>query len=311
MNNFYNCIQCGKFMYQQVILKKNTCWCYKSCVYGSCFDLLSNFTENKSIDTDHISTSSISNKQQCIIAVSNALKVHANLDEHIIDNNLLNLIAEFVDYTTLSDIIKNNIPVFNCIVARISTVIKNSTIQNWELIYRATRDGFNAHAFHKYCDNEKPTLTVALLVDKEKNIDVIVGAFTSKKWSSPVSITGIYDETAFTFTNEHDHIRFENEDSNRYEFYDDKYWIDMSIIKKDPHRTYYCDESRDIEYTYDYNPEYCNVFSHAETGPHVLNNVFFDKRPGYSIYSRRKCNFVIKEIEVFAISGKILNSYNL
>ena len=49
----------------------------------------------------------------------------------------------------------------------------------WELLYRATRDGFGAKDFHQKCDNFKNTLVVI-----KSTSGNIFGGFTSKPWNS-------------------------------------------------------------------------------------------------------------------------------
>lgn len=46
------------------------------------------------------------------------------------------------------------------------------------LLYRATRDGFGARAFHSMCDNFAKTLTII----KTKNGDIL-GGYTNQTWS--------------------------------------------------------------------------------------------------------------------------------
>ena len=49
----------------------------------------------------------------------------------------------------------------------------------WRLLFRASRDGFAASAFHSKCDNKGPTVTVV------KSGANIFGGFTEKPWASP------------------------------------------------------------------------------------------------------------------------------
>ena len=39
--------------------------------------------------------------------------------------------------------------------------------QEWHLLYRASRDGFSAAAFHEKCDGHSPTLTIVLVSNKQ------------------------------------------------------------------------------------------------------------------------------------------------
>ena len=50
----------------------------------------------------------------------------------------------------------------------------------WRLLFRASRDGFTASAFHSTCDNKGPTITV---VRSGANI---FGGFTENAWTSKI-----------------------------------------------------------------------------------------------------------------------------
>ncbi|RNA44684.1 tldc domain-containing [Brachionus plicatilis] len=55
----------------------------------------------------------------------------------------------------------------------------NGKFQNWKLLYRGSRDGFEACSFHKKCDTHPNTLTI-VRTDTLK----IFGGFTGSTWSS-------------------------------------------------------------------------------------------------------------------------------
>ena len=63
-----------------------------------------------------------------------------------------------------------------------------------ELLYKGSRDGFNASAFHAKCDHKGPTLTVA----KSKKYKRVFGGYTQVPWDT----TGFWqeDEKAFLFS---------------------------------------------------------------------------------------------------------------
>ena len=52
-------------------------------------------------------------------------------------------------------------------------------VGEWRLLFRASRDGFAASAFHSKCDNKGPTVTVV------KSGANIFGGFTEKPWTNP------------------------------------------------------------------------------------------------------------------------------
>jgi hypothetical protein len=67
----------------------------------------------------------------------------------------------------------------------------NSTKGN--LLYRATRDGFEAQAFHTRCDGKPNTITII-----KNNLNYVFGGFASSAWNS--SGRYIHDENAFLFS---------------------------------------------------------------------------------------------------------------
>ncbi|CAF1288674.1 unnamed protein product [Rotaria sp. Silwood1] len=65
--------------------------------------------------------------------------------------------------------------------------------QQWELIYKASRDGFNSNTFHSRCNKKGPTITII-----QSNKNYIFGGYTSIPWKSDGSYKS--DSTAFLFT---------------------------------------------------------------------------------------------------------------
>ena len=62
-----------------------------------------------------------------------------------------------------------------------------------QVVYRATRDGFDAAKFHSLVDNQGPTLTVILSKD-----GFLFGGFTSKSWVHTGTLFA--DDQAFIFS---------------------------------------------------------------------------------------------------------------
>ena len=65
--------------------------------------------------------------------------------------------------------------------------------QQWSLIYKASRDGFDAAAFHTKCNNQGPTMTII----QSKN-NYLFGGYTMIPWSSNPG--WMQDGTAFLYT---------------------------------------------------------------------------------------------------------------
>ncbi|CAF3777822.1 unnamed protein product [Rotaria sp. Silwood1] len=72
--------------------------------------------------------------------------------------------------------------------------------QKWQLIYKATKDGFRAEDFHRCSDNKGPTMTII----QTKNHGYLFGGYAEISWDCDNKYTT--DPAAFLFTlkNPHD-----------------------------------------------------------------------------------------------------------
>ncbi len=68
--------------------------------------------------------------------------------------------------------------------------------QEWELVYRASVDGFSSNEFHSRCDGIGNTLTVI----KAEN-ENIFGGFTEAKWSSKAEYTTNHNSFIYSLIN--------------------------------------------------------------------------------------------------------------
>ena len=53
---------------------------------------------------------------------------------------------------------------------------------NWNICWRATKDGWAASKFHSNCDGLKPTLTIVQVV---KNKTYVFGGYATETWDDP------------------------------------------------------------------------------------------------------------------------------
>jgi len=60
----------------------------------------------------------------------------------------------------------------------LSLITEHPADTKWNLLYKATRDGWHPNTFHKKCDEKSPTLLVI------KSGDNIFGGYADKSWSS-------------------------------------------------------------------------------------------------------------------------------
>lgn len=66
--------------------------------------------------------------------------------------------------------------------------------QQWDLLYRGSRDGFRASDFHSKCDTISKTLTII----KAANSGNIFGGYTETEWNQSGQFK--YDKNAFLFS---------------------------------------------------------------------------------------------------------------
>jgi archaellum component FlaC len=70
-------------------------------------------------------------------------------------------------------------PIQSMILREIPEILNDFQTKKWKLLWRGSRDGFEAQTFHDRCDGVANTLT--LVLDMEWNV---FGGFTSVKWDS-------------------------------------------------------------------------------------------------------------------------------
>ena len=64
-----------------------------------------------------------------------------------------------------------------------------------KLLYRASRHGWNACHFHRWCDSKGATITVVKCTEGN-----VFGGYTSKSWASPAICTAVTDNDTFLFS---------------------------------------------------------------------------------------------------------------
>ena len=145
-----------------------------------------------------------------------------------------------------------------------------------QLLYRGTRDGMSADAFHNRCNNKGPTISLF----KNEN-GYIFGGYASIDWTSYGGYKSAPDSFIFTLTNKYniEPIKFPNSDI-RYSIND--------ISNHGPRFGGGCDMA------INFNNEYYTDF------PHSYKDIL---GKGYSIFKGNNDNkkFDLKEIEVFKL----------
>ena len=103
---------------------------------------------------------------------------------NLIDNNKI---------LNLSSIIKNNIDNYKLIINWIKEKTNKNLIK-FELIFKMSEKGYSSKDFHKFCDDQGPTL---LLIETKDN--KIFGGFTPLNWKTSEDIERLIDSSDSTF----------------------------------------------------------------------------------------------------------------
>jgi len=148
--------------------------------------------------------------------------------------------------------------------SRFEKLMKLANFNNskWNLIYRATTDGFDSSAFHNKCDNIPSTITIIKTTDGK-----VFGGFTQATWDG---VGDKDDPNAFIFNATNDEIKFSK--------------------TKDSSKSIWC------------NPNYCAIFGYGNdilvSSNSNTNSDSFAKPRSYSSIDVPR-NFQTVEIEVF------------
>jgi hypothetical protein len=68
--------------------------------------------------------------------------------------------------------------------------------QRWELIYKATRDGFECSTFHRLCDNQGPTMVII-----RSTGGYLFGGYASQPWKSIEGYVNAQNSFLYLLTN--------------------------------------------------------------------------------------------------------------
>ena len=138
------------------------------------------------------------NELKCYNGKDNILKDEINKYMDTIDilndqgSILINLLYN-IKIFNLSSIIKNDIDNIKLIINWIRQKT-NKNIIKFELIFKMSENGYASKDFHKFCDNQGPTL---LLIETKDN--KIFGGFTPLNWKLPEDIERLIDSSDSTF----------------------------------------------------------------------------------------------------------------
>ena len=83
-------------------------------------------------------------------------------------------------------------------------------VERYQLLYRASRDGWNAADFHRTCDNRGATVVLV-----KTTTNHIFGGFALKQWTSPQGQTWVADPKAFLFSWDHKEFYDQSKQTDR------------------------------------------------------------------------------------------------
>jgi hypothetical protein len=176
-------------------------------------------------------------------------------------------------------------PINSQIISNFPEIFTEFRRKHFELLWRGSRDGFEAKEFHRRCDGHANTVTVIL--DTNGNI---FGGFTPVEWESRTSVPfPKQDESqnTFIFTLKNPH----NIPARKFLMIDKRTWAIYSESRYGPSFSY------DMLVSNDCN---ANTQSHIRLGCHsYINDTGLDG----NIVLTGSHHFQVKEIEVFEITN--------
>jgi len=152
-----------------------------------------------------------------------------------------------------------------------------------KLLYRGSRDGFNAQAFHSKCDNKPKTLTII----KAKNYENIFGGYYGDSWTGTGSYVPNADAWLFSLINKHKKpVKLEPSQSSSNIYLNSGYGPTWG----GGHDLYVCSSMQS-------NSNYCNPNTYRKFSKGFENlGIVYDNTLLAGSY-----NFTVEEIEIFQV----------
>jgi hypothetical protein len=172
------------------------------------------------------------------------------------------------------------------IISEIPDIFPDFEDKTWQLLWRGSRDGFGARAFHSRCDGHANTLM--LFVTAASNDDVggfVFGGFTTVEWDSTSDDKSDDSLKSFLFTLKNPH----NVPARKFALKaEEKQWAIRCEPASGP-----CFGDMDVSDNCNANP-----FSFTNLCDHYTNDTGLD---GKTVFTGSQY-FKVKEIEVFEIT---------
>jgi hypothetical protein len=179
-----------------------------------------------------------------------------------------------------------------------------SSHQELNLLYRATRDGFSATAFHSKCDGYLNTLTIA-----ESTNGYVFGGFTTQLWNSCICYRS--DPSAFILSVRRNTTGFNTEtDARRFNVTDPFYAI-RAHVNYGPRFGNETGQDLHIANMSNTNQNSFSSFGNSYEHPSEYAAQSFNASnylTGCTVLSAQNCKFSTVEIEVFQLVNKSLTT---
>lgn len=150
------------------------------------------------VDADCASSQLSCSQNQCLSAYNSVCQLDTDCIQGLSCQNNICLAKSFDPKTSFNDSLILNDP-SSQLRSILIPLLPFTTNYPWSLLYRGSRDGFAARAFHAKCDGNKNTLTVI----KVASNGFVFGGFTSVPWdssSTPPQSNTYLDSKAFIFS---------------------------------------------------------------------------------------------------------------
>jgi hypothetical protein len=162
-------------------------------------------------------------------------------------------------------------------ILQLRNLCQLDTFKKCEIVYRASRDGFQAQIFHEKCDQVQNTLTVICTTQ-----NYIFGGFTSKAWDGDKTYKRDDDAFLFSLANP----------ENRPE----------KLKTQLTNNSIYCSPDNGPTFGAGHDIFISNISNANSQSYSNLGNSYTTQSPSPQSYFAGARNFQVRDIEVFALS---------
>jgi hypothetical protein len=207
----------------------------------------------------------------------------------IILNQIFFIATEATTSSTKAPIVSTRYRNSLILTPKEATVLNQMMLHsNENLLYRGSRDGFNASAFHSKCDGQANTITII-----KSNLNHVFGGFTTAQWKSDNTYST--DQNAFIFS-----LRR----SNSSKFY-------AKFPVRDSSKAIWNTQTRGIAFGSWEGSYYCDILVDFDYTSYADFGASYTLPQGYSYSSSNTRSFLagnysgwsVIEVEVYKLNG--------